>query len=205
MSDGILARSDRLYAAINQVRATDLTKVVPIVEDTDEARSVLYDFSGGKTQAELANEAHSLASNIGSLKDKLKAWARLNGKDSKVVEKWIDSSPPLQVIIDLWNADKHTYPLDRERSGKSPRLENLTQRLRLTASGKGGGSGVTVRPDAQGRFSLVPVGSGSKAVVVSGEVVDGNGDLIGDFMDIANAAVEDWKNLLKEFGLIDNR
>ena len=162
-------------------------------------RGVMQDFSGGLPAESLSNLAHSLIHNIANLADHLKKWARKNEKDKNLVDDAIKSSFELQVLLDLSNNDKHGYPpRDGGHSGRAPRLLNPRRVMRLTTgAGKGSAVMMTLARDGQ------PVirGSGSGKAIVSGEVVDGDGEPIGDLYDIAATGLADWEALLSEYGV----
>ncbi|MEX0701425.1 MAG: hypothetical protein WD069_04955 [Planctomycetales bacterium] len=60
--------------------------------------------------------------------------AKRNGKDESVVEPHIKSSFHLQVVLDLWNGDKHGYPLTFSHSGREPRRVPLACQCFLSGS-----------------------------------------------------------------------
>ena len=46
------------------------------------------------------------------------------------------------------------------------------------------------------------IGDGTAKAVVTGDVVDNDGNRIGDLYEIANKVVEAWEVLLVDFGLL---
>lgn len=197
--DELLNRLGRIYAAIDSVYEDDLTKFPPLVLE-DEDRVVMHqDFKGGLSDADIENLAQSLIANIASFRDHLRAWAVHNGHDKNRVDQAISASFALQVITDLWNAEKHGSPRDKGRSGKAPKLVEVNSVLRFNIGGEHGSASVVIlaSPGAPTMTS-----SGSAAVVVTGKVVDFDGAKIGDLYKLEVEAIEAWEQVLREFGIL---
>lgn len=169
------------------------------VEKSAKWIAVTQDFSGGLTDEDFSNLAHSLIHNIANLEDHLRKWASHNGKDKSLVDKTFKGSFELKVIKDLSNNDKHGYPpRQRSHSGRAPKLVNPRRILRLTTGAtKGSSVAVTLGPDDR----PIILGTGSGLAILTGDVVDDKDDIIGDLDDIANKAVEDWAGLLSAYGV----
>jgi hypothetical protein len=182
--DELTLRVRRLYAAIGAIVETDITKFVaqPI---RDEHRVGFYqDWSGGLSEEEIANAAHSLIHNIAHLQNHLKKWAAANGRDKSQVDATFKDSQALQVIKDLSNNDKHGYPpRDGGNSGRSPRIAKIRRILQLkTQAKKGSFVGIALTPQGIPQVS----GDGTVKVIISGDVVDKDSNRIGEFYDIAS-------------------
>ncbi len=172
--DELLNRLSRIYAAIDSVFEGDLTKVPPLIVEDEKRVMVYQDFMGGLTDAEIENLAQSVIANIASFRDHLRRWAVRNARDKNRADQAISESFALQVITDLWNADKHGPQRNGGHSGKAPKLVEVNRVLRLSVGGKQGSSvGVAFGPSGP-----KVVGSGSAAVVVTGQVVDSEGAVI---------------------------
>ncbi|MFH1484578.1 MAG: hypothetical protein ABIH46_00760 [Chloroflexota bacterium] len=113
------------------------------------------------------------------------------------IEDALTNSLPLQIIIDLSNSDKHGPPRDGGLSEKAPTLVDLNRVLQVTTGGKSG-SGVGVIFTRQGPKQA---GSGSTSVVITGQVVDSNGVLIGDLNKLEIEALETWERVCEAYGL----
>src|SRR4051812_43588137 len=113
----------RLHESMGQVRSADIS---PVLINLGVAGGVFYqeiDFSGGATEAALANIVFTTISNIACLKDHLKAWCgstvRFDG------DMLIDSNRAVGMIHDLWNVDKHFQLTRPPRSGTQPALRDI--------------------------------------------------------------------------------
>jgi len=223
--DEVLARLSRIYAAIEATLEGDLTNFLPQIVQNEAHFAMHQDFVGGLTPAELSNLAHSVIHNVASLRDHLRGWARESGHDLSRIDETIKSCPPLQIIMDLWDNDKHGGSRrDGGYSGKAPKIEKVERVLRL-ATGAGSaldvaavstrgsarpsvsmtgpaesGSSVAVSFTPQGPRQVS--GSGSAHVIVTGQVVDARGTVIGDLYDLEVEALKVWEQVLKDFGIL---
>lgn len=199
--DEILYRLDRIYTSIDAVFEGDLAQFRPSMRE-DENHFVMYqDFIGGLTPAELSNLAHSVIHNIANLQDHLRHWARQNGEDLTKVDVVVSDSDSLKTIMDLSNNDKHGYPpRGGGLSGKAPTLREITRVLRLSTGGERG-SGVAVILTPEGPKQRV-TGSASSGGVVTGQVVDSQGRVIGGLYDLEVEALKAWEQALKDFGIL---
>lgn len=194
-------RIARLSAAVNQTIEKDLTKLPAKFASGKDGFSILQDFSGGKSDATLANELHSAIALIAGLEYFLQRWAAQNGKSAEHVRETFRQSTDLQIIHDLWNSEKHAESLQggRDRSGRGPRLADIHRALKITP-GSRPGSWVSIGMGPQG----IPVasGDGSARAVLTGEVIDRYGSKIGDIDDIVARAIRQCEQLLVDFGLL---
>ena len=129
MLDVLDRKLRQMHAALGAIESTDFSSIA--LKEGTTARGVRYqsvDFSGGATEAELANSASLLLTNIACMKDHLKAWCRLNNRPFEG-DALIDSDADVAIIHDLWNVDKHADLNRRPRSGHRPRLIGLTRAL----------------------------------------------------------------------------
>jgi hypothetical protein len=200
MSDDLQDRLGRIYAAIDAGEEQDLTKLRARVVKSGRFVHVYQDFSGGLKDEQFDNLAYSLIHNIANVRDHARRWARRNGRSPASVDRAVDASFEIRVMIDLSNNDKHGYPpRNGGRSGRAPRLVNARRVLRMT-TGKGRGSGVamTLAPDGTPRVS----GSGSAKAILTADIIDDQGVHIGDLDDMATRAVEDWPRILQQLGVL---
>lgn len=198
--DDLTARVRRIYAAISASVEADVNKFLATVIDRQNFTSIYQDFSGGLREEEISNLAHMALSNIASLRDHLIKWAGANGKDPQRVWDTFHDSIPLRIVQDLFNNDKHGYPPKdgRGNSGVAPMLAEVNRVMRLKTKPRAG-SGVMLTLGPGGR--PVVSGDGTASVVVTGQVVDKDGKVLGDLYDIELKAVEAWENLLTEYGV----
>ena len=200
MDDAILQRISRIYAAIGSIEEDDPQKLKATVIQTDKIKAVFQDFRGGFSDEDLSNKAHSVIHNIANVRDHLRRWASHHAQDKKKVDQAVDKCPELQIIKDLSNNDKHGYPpRDGGHSGKCPQLIEINRVMRLqTQAKKGSMISMTVGAGGVPKFT----GDGTAKAVVTGDVVDNDGNRIGDLYEIANKAVEGWESLLVDYGLL---
>jgi len=199
MSDQVESRLRRIYAAINATKEFDMARLPARVFRSEKAVGVFQNFAGDMTEPEMANAAHSVIHNIANLHDHLKRWVATGGSDKAIIDRAFDSSIDLRIIKDLSNNDKHGYPpRDRGHSGRSPKLTNIRGQMRLTA--KGGGGWVTMMLGSGGVPKIS--GDGTAVAVITGDVVDEDGSMIGDLFEIEVHATAAWEFLLKDLGIL---
>ena len=158
------------------------------------------DFNASSDPIDLANAATLLVANIASIKDHLKAWCRAKGLTFQG-DALINSNKSVALVHDLWNVDKHAELTSTPRSGHTPKLRNLQQALVLTG-GAQAGSGVFVTIDPRtGKLTSGSSGGGSAKISLSAEIVDDNGNILGDFTSTCKAAVEGWEHELLAVGV----
>ena len=199
MDDTILQRIRRIYDSIGDIEEYNPNKLKATVIQNDKIKAVFQDFRGGFSNGDLSNYAHMVIHNLANLQDNLRKWAAHNGHDKAKVDQAVNTSFDLQIIKDLSNNDKHGYPpRDRGHSGKCPKLVDINRVMQLkTQAKKGSYIGMTL--DAQGIPKIF--GNGTAKAIITANVVDNDNNLIGDFYEIANRAVEAWEQLLDYFGL----
>lgn len=201
-NDEVLDRLHRIYAALEAVIEDDLNKFPPKVVSNERCFATYQDFLGGLNPAQLSNLAHSFIDNITNLEDHLRKWTKKHGQDPKQITETVSNSEPLQLIKDLANNDKHGYPpRDGGHSGKAPKLAEVKRVLKMT-TGSAPGSGVSIvfTPDAPKQHVI---GGGSAAVIVTGVVVDKDGNPLGDLYDIEVEALKTWEQQLQALGILD--
>ncbi len=197
--DEILQRLDRIYASIDTADEGDLTKFVPVVIQNKEGYGIYQDFRGGLNDAELSNLAYSVIHNIANFRAYLDRWAEHNGCKKAQIEEVFSSSLPLHFITDLSIYKNHPYPPRKGgHSRKSPRLGEVKRILRLT-TGVGSGSGIAITLTPQGPRQ---VGTGSTNVIVTAQVLDSKGTIIGDLYKLELEALEAWEQELRDLKLL---
>ena len=198
-NDDLNLKVQRLYAAIGAVEETDISKLRPKVIDDGHQIGFYQDWSGERSNAELSNIAYSLISNIANLKDNLKKWAANNGKDKAQVDDAFNNSEALKIIQDLSNNDKHGYPpRNGGHSGKSPKVEKINSIMQMTTKAERGSPvGLTFTPQG---FPII-LGNGTAKVIISCDIMDRDGNKIGDLHKTALEAVKVWENVLGDLGV----
>ncbi len=150
--------------------------------DEDGKERFCVHFGGGELSRTEELQAKTtitdIVSRLANLKDPLKNAVKSAGGNSQLVEDHINASIYLSVVIDLNNAEKHGYPLQRhKRSGIDPRIENVRKELAL--------------PLIPGRFTN-PLVDG--IVVFEADILDLGGQLAHDFRDLVENAISDWED-----------
>jgi len=198
-NDDLIFRVQRLHAAIGAVEETDISKFVPQVINDGYRIGFYQDWSGGLSDADISNIAHMLIYNVANLKDHLKNWAAHNGKDKTQVDAAFNNSEALKVIQDLSNNEKHGYPPHAGgHSGKSPRVDKINRIMQMTTKAKKGSSvGLTFTPQGVPKI----LGDGTAKVIITGDILDKDGNKIGDLYRTLLEACEVWEKVLGEFGV----
>jgi putative cofactor-binding repeat protein len=200
MDDVILQRIRRIYAAIGAIEEDDPRKLKATVIETDKMKAMIQNFRGGLSDDELSNQVHIVIHNISSLRDYLCRWTAQNGKDKTKIDQIVNDSAEIQIILDLWNNDKHGGypPRDGGYSGKSPQLVEINRVMCLQPQAiKGSMIGMTLNAKGFPEF----FGKGTAKAVITGNVVDNANNKLGDLYEIVNKAIEAWERLLVDFGL----
>lgn len=197
--DELLNRLHRIYSAVSVTAEFDMAKLPGKVFRSEHVVGVFQDFSGGLSEHDIMNAAQSVIHNVASLHDHLKKWARANGKDSNKVDVACSNSLDLQIVRDLSDQDKHGG--DRRDGGfskKSPRLRDVRRQMTLTTQPKAGSS-VTMTLGPRGE----PVihGDGAAKAIITADVVDKDGHVLGDLFEIEERCVQAWESLLVGYGL----
>jgi len=197
-NDDLIFRVQLLYAAIGAVEENDISKFVPQVINEEHRTGFYQDWSSGLSDAERANYVSSLISNIASLEYHLYKWADDNGYDKTKVKGAFNISQALKIIHDLWNNDKHAGSSRNSKSGLWPRIEKIRSSLQLTTKAEKGSSvGLTFTPQGVPKI----LGDGTAKVIISGDILDRDGNNIGDLHKTALEAVEAWESVLGDFGV----
>jgi len=187
----INSRIDRLYSAIGDSRQSDINKFSVFVRRNKRGFFMQQDFRGGLSDAQIANEAEKIISNIAVFYEHLQHWADKNMGGKQRVIATFKNSIPLKIIADLNILEKHVERNRKDHSGKEPRIAEYNRALQLAP-------GAMYFAEPSGRQTT----HGAANVVVTGVVVDGKGSPIGDLQTIASEAVSTWELLLKDVGLI---
>jgi hypothetical protein len=198
MFDELAGRVRRIYAAIDAVQEFDLAKVPATVISTTKVHAVFQEFRGGMSDEEISNVAHMLIYNIANLRDHLKRWAQSKGEDAGKVDRAFAGSLELRIIKDLSNNDRHGPP-DRPGNSKLwPWLQEINRVMRLsTRQAKGSTVALTIGPEGGPQV----LGDGSASIVITGQVVDKDGKVLGDLFEMEQRAVQVWETLLAEYGI----
>ncbi len=198
-NDDLILRVKRLYTAIKATEETDVSKFLPKVITDGHRKGFSQDWSGGLSEAEITNIAHSLIGNIAHFDAHLKKWADQNSQDKTKVDNVFNRSLALRIIKDLSNYEKHAYPpWDGGHSGKSPQVNEFRRIVQMTTKPEKD-SFVALTFTPQGLPKVL--GDGTAKVIVTGDILDKDGNNIGDFHKTALEAIEAWENIVGYFGV----
>ncbi|MGB5925639.1 MAG: hypothetical protein WBH01_06050 [Dehalococcoidia bacterium] len=196
IDDDLISRVQRLYRAIKETEETDISRCKPTVTSDGKRVCFYQDWRGGRSDAELANTIYILIYNIANLRDLLKKWAIQNGKATAKVDDAFKNSLALRIMKDLSNNDRHGYdPKKPGHSGRAPRVDNITTVMRMTTKPEKGAL-MSLTFDPQG----VPLvtGSGTATVIITGDILDRDGNKISDLHKTMLEAVEVWESILDD-------
>jgi len=185
---------EQMYHALGQARHDDLSVIKPVWEVGPNFASVYVDARQGRSDAALANVLTLLITNIACLHDHFRRWCKQKGVQ-RTGECLIDRNPDVAVIYDLWNLEKHGGLGRESRSKRFPRLTEIGSWVESRTQARAGSvAGMTM---SLGTGQLRPIGDGTTEVIVTANVVDSGGKLIGDLLEIARRAVEAWEQELR--------
>lgn len=191
-------RLKRLYVAVDSLEDyTDIIKKIRISSiSTENVNAVIVNF-GNLSKTEIENVVMSVIYLVGSLKDNVKRSLAESNRSSTVVEDMINSCFELSILTDLYNQDKHGYPLTKtKRSGKNPKISELFQALALENEPGKGKSYVSI---SEGNMLGL---HGSFSIRVSGVVVAENGEVLTDVGNMIKAAVSAYEKLMKQEAIL---
>lgn len=184
-------RLKRLFNALNLRYDQDIKSNIKFSRTVSQGVHTIGFSFEDKDETEITNRIFQMISAIASLKDHLKSEMTRNKKNPKLVEDLIDNSLELSLILDLWNQDKHGYPLKKSnRSNKNPKIVNISRGL-ITTGGKGSIS-----------FEITPEktnfqkSEGGIAIHIGAEIVDDKGKFIIFLDDLLENAVREIEDFL---------
>lgn len=189
----LLRRLARVHAALKDARGLRPENLPGRPIKTVGQIGVEQDWSGGRSQDQLMNDALSVINSIMGLRDRAVTFLRANGRDPTIVEDFVDGDKNVAIVHDLANKDKHGK-LDRPRSASSPEIRSLTRALQLRAEP---GSVASFTMKMTGEVTIV--GHGDVGLV--GEIVDESGVKLGAFEQVIESAISSWEEFLARIGI----
>lgn len=192
------SRLKRLSLSLNKRCELEIKPQVNISRKVSgDVQEIGFSF-GAMDETEMIERIFSVINNIAVLKDHLENKLELIGKNPKPVEDMINSSKALSLVLDLWNQDKHGYPLKKtNRSNLHPRVVNVDQGIVILDSANKASVSFTITEDNASYAS-----SENAAIAISGEVVDGSGKFIISVENMFRQAITDLECFLKVQGLL---
>jgi len=192
------SRLKRLSIALDKRYELDIKPQVNISRKVSENIYEIGFSFGAMGETEMIERIFSVINNIASLKDHLRNKLESTGKDPMLVENMINGSKVLSLILDLWNQDKHGYPLKKtSRSSLNPQIINVNQGLVISNSSNKAFASFNITADSASLAS-----SENAAIAISGEVIDGSGKFIMSVENMFRQAIIDLESFLKTQGLL---
>lgn len=129
---------------------------------------------GSDDESEILNKVMMILYNLSSLKDHLKNDFRRVNLNPDNIEREINNSIHLQVLMDIVNQDKHRTPLRHPRSDKSLKIIGLSNGMRLADK---------------------RTGEKKLTMFIDGTIVDNNNQRIFGLDELVEQSFDAWKTL----------
>lgn len=198
MENELKERFARIHAAMGDVTGLNLAVAPPYVFQNERRRGVFQDWSGGRSQAHMEKDANSVIAEFMGLRDRAEQWLRANGHRTVDVRAFMRAHRAVALIWDLGNTDKHGRLDHKPYSGFKPRLVNVKRVAQLkTQAKKGSWVQYQMGPGGQPIIS----GDGTASLVLTGDVLDENGQKLGELHSIIEQALSEWEAFLGANGL----
>jgi hypothetical protein len=195
----IQSRLDRALTDLN-IRVDDDYKRHVKVELIDKGAS--YTLPGKENQTTIDSKVLSIIRSLGTLKDHLKECLVAGGHKGQIVEDAINSSLHLQVLVDIYNADKHGgYPLDNPRSKLNPSPKNEKQSLTVVGDLR---QAVVMVPPPNSGIELEIKGVNS-FVVLTADICSENGQFIFSFDTLVETCYFQLMLIAKQYLSVDTQ
>lgn len=145
---------------------------------------------GTEDETEIIGTILTILYNLASFKDNLKNSMKEKGLDFRIVEREIDKSFHLQVLMDIVNQDKHGAPLNRYRSKKKPIIKDATQSLRMGSKNR----------DIEGN---VISKDGPSKMLIDAKIRDEDNNILFYLDDLVEVCYSKWIAIIKEQNLAE--
>ena len=192
----INSRLKRLYTSIDQRYEDDVLQHMQTrTESKEDGKfTIIIDFNRKHDENETINRINGIVSSLANLKDHLKKKMEERSGNSQAIEDEIDKELPLQLILDLNNQEKHGYPLTKSRrSGRDPKIVNIAKAISLRQG---------VKATAFIRNPITGAGAtDNMAIVITAEVVDGNGNNLYYLNDLIDKSLNAWEKIVTKYKL----
>ena len=194
--NNIKSRLERIYSSINKRFEEDHGESIKVeTKGTDKGKIVKgttfkVSFDRNKKESDTLNKVFLILHNLANLKDHLKNILNKRADDPQVIEKEINNSIYLQVVLDLSNQEKHGYPLTKtRRSLKDPLIKNIQYSMLVTAG--------------LSSFSIDLLSGQSKTancpIVIDADIFDSKGNHMFRLDELIDNAMADWEAMIKKF------
>ncbi len=188
-------RLKRVLKALDAAEDEDYKNYFKI-EKNGESITTTFPFVGD--EIELMNQAMGIILLLGTVKDHLKKAIAKAGHDKNIVEKCIDGSPHLKILMDLYNAEKHGYPVKKSRSGLNPKIANIS----VGARNNNNGQPIVVMAAQEGGFTVAD-GYPAPSVVLVAQIIDEFDRNLMDYEDLTDTCYHLWEEIAKLYNLLN--
>ncbi len=196
-TNDINKRMERVYLSLGQRFDKNIVESTNIEHLTNGSNFQVKISFGGENKAELYNQAFTIISNIAKLKDHLKNIHQKKGGNKQDIEKEINLSEHLKLIIDLDNQEKHGE-LKESRSNKFPYLNDIDRALSMRSDEQSkNGAHFTLNP-----FNGECEYEGNLAIVIIAEVKAKDGTIICSFDELITKSMDKWEEIIKKYNLL---
>jgi hypothetical protein len=200
MIDVLDRKIRQMHAALAGLATDDLSTIKPQFGEADGSYYTKVDFNQDSDEIALANAATLLITNIASMKDHLKAWCTRQGVAFHG-DALINNNQAVALIHDLWNIDKHAELDKPPRSGHTPKLQGLQKSLSISAGTEAGAAAFVSMDPRTGKITTDTSGGGTVQLALVAQIIDENGNVLGDFTNICTLAISEWGKALSAAGV----
>ncbi len=197
-NNDLMFRIECIYEAIGDVEETDIGKFKPNVIKEGNRVGIYQDWSGELNDAQRTNYLESLITNIANFEYYLNKWVDNNKLEKAKVKDAFNRSQALKIVHELWNNAKHAGLARESKSGLYPRIDKINTIMRMTTKSEKG-SPIAYTLNLQGDQKII--GNGNAKVIITGDILDRDGNKIGDLYETLLKAIDDWEKVLSDFGV----
>lgn len=199
----LLYRLRCMHKALAALQPRDASSVPRDIKETDCIASIHIDYSSGKDDMAILSDYEQLFNNINHLRDAVKNWAQSHGKDKIKVEELVTHNRELGICVDISNGLKHVELNNKGRTGLKPSIGSVSSGLKLPVGQTPVPiPGLSIRIDEHGKPRVSDGISQSHGIlVIEAEIIDKEGNRIGNALEIAKKAIEIWERFLSDWGI----
>jgi hypothetical protein len=200
MNSDLIFRLARIHDALGQARTpqSHYPTLLPKVYSDGNRRLWMQDFTGGHGDARLFNSLQHAIASVAGIQDILLEHFAHSPSASEKIQHCFRTAPSLDVLRELWNADKHGR-FGRKGEPRNCWIENVQKVLRLRTSERAGSS-MSLGFSQNG--SPVVFGDGSSDVVVTGDICYRNTSRRDDAYEKIMCGIDEVYALLTLLGVL---
>lgn len=186
----IQSRLDRILFAANSIIDNDYKRHAKI-DPLEVGVKVTLPAKDGPIK--IKNDIFAILHHLATVKDHLKKHMERNRQNKQLIERAIDSSIHLKVLIDLVNADKHGYPTTTNRSKKNPVIKDFAQSLKNNNEGKP----VIATISPTGEINIVE--GKAPSVELFANIYDDQGSFLFGFNELVEVCYKEWLSIAEQY------